>query len=197
MFWKARSGVNAYVPLGVTYDKTQYAFKFEQGGEVIEVDLKTNPNVFKEVTFECWAKAIKYAGNGWLVAQGPEYGWSRAIAINDARLGDVGTTVGKDWKSGLSKPVVDEWFHLVGTFVQGGASTVYLNGEKGAVNPVTINGKGDSKIEQLLIGGLKRLGEDYNMETMISDVRVYNRVLDKNEVQTLFKIGRRSKEPEE
>jgi len=193
MFWRARSGPKAYVPLGVPYNKNQLAFHFAKGGESLTIDLPTNPSVFKTITYEAWVKVVKYGGKGYVMAQSPDYGSSRGMAVNDPAIGGASVTVGADWDAKASKPATGKWFHMAGTWKQGGSSTVYINGVKGMSFSGTNNGRqDDTTVEELIIGGIQSF-DPSNGEMFISDIRVYDRVLTPVEVETLYERGRRSK----
>jgi len=194
--WKSRAGtINATVPPTVQFNKAEKAFQFTKGGDVVSVNLPTNPNVMQKCTYELWVKLTSAPGGnmGWVMAQTPDYSWSRAITLNDARLGKVSMTVGGGWDSGVGAAPVGEWLHVVAVWDQGGTSTVYMNGKKGKKQKTsTKNGAGSSKSESLSIGGRANKDASHNTPTLISDVRVYNRMLTDAEVTKLFQYGRRT-----
>ena len=53
--------------------------------------------MYKNITFEIWVKFKKKPENvAWVLSQAPDYSYSRAIAVNDHRLGLVGITSGHE-----------------------------------------------------------------------------------------------------
>lgn len=136
------------------WNATEKGFGFSTGGATITVPIATNPNTYDQVTYEAWFKlpsAVPSGNNGWLMAQSPDYGWSRAITLNDNRLGLVSVTPSS---SGINaQPSVDAWHHVVGVWDQGGPSHVFLDGVKGAANTNVNNGAGTDAGEILNIGG--------------------------------------------
>ena len=117
--WSARKGPPGEMPRTVKYSRENKAFLFKSGGEVCTVPVKTNPVDVPDLTFEMWVKVIKYDALGWVMAQGPDIGWSRALTVNDNRIGYISVTVGAQWNSELEKPEVNQWFHLVGSSTNG------------------------------------------------------------------------------
>jgi hypothetical protein len=193
--WVSRVGsLVATVPTSVPYDNGEKAFQFTAaGGQTITVPFATNPNVFDQITYEVWVKLTETPpNNAWVISQSPDYGWSRAITLNDNRLGHVSITVGATWDSGLGEAPVNQWIHVVGVYDQGGSSTVYINGEQGAVHTSTNNGQGSNENELLNIGGRASNDGGHNSPKLISDVRVYARMLMPDEVSRLYNNGRRS-----
>ena len=72
---------------------------------------------------------------------------------------------------------------------------MYIDGVKGMTFYGTANGKQqNTQVEKLLIGGFKAFDPTHNAETLISDVRVYDRALHDKEISILFEMGRRSQE---
>ena len=136
------------------WDAAEQAFSFSAGGSTITVDLTTNPNAMDQVSYEAWFKLPSSPSNmAWILSQSPDYGWSRAVTLNDHRLGYTGITPGT-WDSGLGRPSVNEWHHVVGVWDQGGTSTTYLDGVKGKDKASTGNGKGSNTAEKFNIGGV-------------------------------------------
>ena len=181
----------------MTFDQTEAAFVLSGGaGGLIYVPMATNPNVYDKVSFELWVKMTDSLGSlGWVMSQFPDYGWSRAVTINDYRLGYASITVGGGWDSGLGTAPVSQWVHLVGVWDQDGTSTVYMNGVAGAPKSGAHNGKGSSSSEKLFLGGRQSGDGGHNAAVMISDARVYDRMLSATEVSALYRLGRRADGP--
>merc|ERR1712039_904886 len=144
-----------------------------------------------------WVKYSAGALNNlaWVMSQFPDYGWSRAVAINDGRLGHVGMTPGThDFGLGLAPP--DEWFHVVGVYTSdGGTCNTFLNGNPGKSKSCN-NGKQSSRDdERFVIGGRGDNDNGHNDNVLISDVAVFNRALSNEEVKELFDAGRASAQP--
>ena len=145
-----------------------------------------------------WVKLEGYPGKtnlAWVMSQIPDFGWSRAIALNDPRMGKVSMTVGGGWDSGLGAAEVDKWLHVVAVWDQGGTSDVYLNGKKGKAKTHTKNGSGPRIGQKLAIGGRANNDSSHNTASSVSDVRVYDRMLNYQEVAQLYAFGRRSVAP--
>jgi hypothetical protein len=196
--WSSRVGsLEATVPAGVGWDAAERAFSFSAGGSTITVDLATNPNAMDQVSYEAWFKlpSSPSNNNGWILTQNPDYGWSRAVTVNDKRLGYTSITPGT-WDSGLGTPSLNEWHHVVGVWDQGGTSTIYLDGVKGEDKASTSNGAGSNNAETFNIGGIQTHDANgmrrNNPTVYISDVRVYSRAISASDVAALFERGRRS-----
>lgn len=189
---RSRGQPDAFVPDGVRFDKRELAFLFEAGGEVVTVPLATSPVMHANVTYAAWVKVLEPfpPGNlGWFLAQSPDYSWSRALTLNDYRLGHVSITTSGYWDSDLGRAPVGCWLHVVGVWRQGGDSTAYLNGIEGStVTPR--NGRGSDPNEALVIGGRAARDAVHNAAVAVSDVCVYSRALDSLEVAYLHARGR-------
>merc|ERR1719336_321029 len=102
--------------------------------------LRTNPKWLPSVTYAIRLRINKETKNlGWVMSQSPDYGWSRALAVSDSRLGGLGQTPGT-FDSGLGKVPIKEWF----------------NGQPGKERTCS-NGERDGHADQIAIGG--RQGE--------------------------------------
>lgn len=196
--WTNRSATgsqhDAIVPSGVEYNQTEKAFSFAAGGDVIKVPLATNPHALREATFAVWTKVGEaFANLGWLLCQYPDHGWSRALTLNDYRLGHVSVTTSQYWDSKLGQAPLGEWLHVVGVWYSDGTATVYLNGVRGAVAS-TNNGKSaDCQGELLVIGGRAPHDPAHNAAILVADVCVFDRALRTDEVRLLHARGRTSK----
>ena len=180
-----------------TFEVSETTVFFDGVSQWAGVPLNTDGDDMPRATYSIWMKlpkAIPAASNGWVMSQYPDHGWSRAVTLNDARLSataGVSITVGGAWKSTLGKPPVNQWFHVVGTWEQGGTSCVYLNGKKGLCHAQTSNGHdGVASHETLIIGGRGHDDAVHNPSVLINDVRVYKTVLSEANVKTLFAAGR-------
>jgi nitrite reductase/ring-hydroxylating ferredoxin subunit len=178
----------------VKFDALEKAFVFSVAGEVITVPVATNPTTLSEVTYAVWVKVLGEIPEGnlaWIAGQAPDYGWSRALTLNDWRLGHVSITTSTYWDSQLGRAPRGCWIHVVGVWRQGGSCTVYLNGARGAT--ITAHsGKGYDPAEALTIGGRSAGDPNHNAAVAISDVSVYGRALSDEEVLALFGRGRES-----
>lgn len=188
----ARRGqdLDAEVPSGVEFVDTEKAFKFSVGGDVIRAPIATNPHVLREVTYTVWVKVRKLANLAWIICQYPDHGWSRALTLNDYRLGHVSVTTSRYWDSQLGQPPLNQWIHVAGVWHSDGTATVYMNGVRGET-AVTNNGKSaDCSDEQLIIGGRSSRDPAHNSAVLVSDVCIFNRALSDGEVQLLHSRGR-------
>eukprot|EP00927_Polykrikos_kofoidii_P048461 TRINITY_DN42733_c0_g1_i1.p1 TRINITY_DN42733_c0_g1~~TRINITY_DN42733_c0_g1_i1.p1 ORF type:complete len:719 (-),score=104.66 TRINITY_DN42733_c0_g1_i1:161-2152(-) len=188
----------ATVPAGVRYDSVEQAFVFLQGGDVISAPLATSPQTLPEVTYSAWVKILEpiAPGNlGWFVGQSPDYGWSRALTLNDFRLGYVSITTSTYWDSALGRAPVGSWLHIVGVWRQGGQGDAYMNGIRGACGRAQ-NGRGSDPNETLVIGGRCAGDAAHNAAVAIAHVRVFNRALSEAEVVSLWRRGREMRRAE-
>eukprot|EP00930_Biecheleria_cincta_P105219 TRINITY_DN9781_c0_g2_i1.p1 TRINITY_DN9781_c0_g2~~TRINITY_DN9781_c0_g2_i1.p1 ORF type:complete len:750 (+),score=150.75 TRINITY_DN9781_c0_g2_i1:205-2454(+) len=188
---RVRNQPSASVPSKVRFDKAERAFIFEEGGDVIRVPLATS--TWMNVSFAVWVKvlSISKCNLGWVMAQSPDYCWSRALTLSDWRLGNVSITTSCYWDSKLGQAPVGTWLHVVGVWRQGGSSTCYLNGVRGAVADGN-NSRGSDPSEALMIGGRAPMDAAHNPGVAISEVRVYNRALTDEDVEALFTRGLQS-----
>merc|ERR1719499_269163 len=151
-------------------------------GTAITAPLQTNPNVMQSATYVIRLRVPTIPSNlGWVMSQFPDFGWSRALTISDYRLGHVGQTPGH-FQPGLGSFPTDTWQVLVGTWTQGGACQTFLQGTSG--NPRTCsNGAGTDSNEKLIIGGRGETDAGHNPDSIdISDVLVFNRILNTDEI---------------
>merc|ERR1719204_2225506 len=152
-------------------------------GTAITAPLRTNPNYMQSVTYVIRLRVPTIPSNlGWVMSQFPDHGWSRALTISDYRLGTVGQTPGY-FGSGLGSFLTDSWQVLVGTWTQGGACRTILQGTSGNTR-ICSNGAGNDSNEKLIIGGRGETDAGHNPGSIdISDVLVFNRVLNNDEIK--------------
>ncbi|OGD25759.1 hypothetical protein A2819_02300, partial [Candidatus Azambacteria bacterium RIFCSPHIGHO2_01_FULL_40_24] len=86
--------------------------------------------------------------------------------------------------AGITTLAISTWYHATITRTPAGAIVLYLNGSQegtgtGAVNPAS----------PFVIGDFYNLTGNYQFNGLIDDVRVYNRALSAEEIQTLFNSG--------
>merc|ERR550534_2562987 len=150
-------------------------------GTAITAPLQTNPNVMQSATYVIRLRVPTIPSNlGWVMSQFPDFGWSRALTISDDRLGHVGQTPGH-FQSGLGSFPTETWQVLVGTWTQGGACQTFLQGTSG--NPRTCsNVAGTVSNEKLIIGGRGETDAHNPGSIDISDVLVFNRILNTDEI---------------
>jgi hypothetical protein len=151
-------------------------------GNAITAPLQTNPNYMQSATYVIRLRVPTIPSNlGWVMSQFPDYGWSRALTISDYRLGHVGQTPGH-FESGLGSFPTDSWQVLVGTWTQGGACQTFLQGTSGNSRSCS-NGGGTDSNEKLIIGGRGETDGNHNPQSIdVSDVLVFNRVLNTDEI---------------
>ena len=143
--WVSRVGdtpLVATVPTSISYDSGDNAFRFGSRGETITVRFATNPIAFRQITYEVWVKLEESpTNNAWILSQSPDYGWSRAMTMNDGRLGGVSSTSGNVWNSELGQAPLNQWVHVVAVWDQDedGSSIVYMDGVPGASQRTSIN----------------------------------------------------------
>lgn len=176
---------DAVVPKGIRCDDQETALVFSEGGDVISVPLATS--MMPEVSFAVWVKVLSPfpAGNlAWILTQAPDYNWSRALVLNDFRLGYVSITTSKYWDSQLGRAPVGSWIHVAGVWRKGGGCSAYLNGVCGAIGEAN-TGRGSHPQECLVIGGRQSADTSHNAAVAIAEVRAYSRALTDAEVAQL------------
>jgi len=166
----------------------------------IMVPMMTNPAQMPFVTYVMRLR-VKTKPNsfGWVMAQGQrDYGWSRALTINDHRVpsnkgGDMylGQTPGNyddvDMVQIPNAINLNTWHVLVGVYDgRNGPCRVYIDGKGGSTDHICNNGGSDgANDEKVIIGGGPGDG-GYNPGNIdISHVLVYDRALTQNEISTL------------
>jgi len=173
----------------VTYDEGEVALVLTHR-IAIEVPLATNPLALPDVTYSGWFKPTQTGGFGWVLAQYPDYGWSRGLSMLDSRLGGIGLSPGFH-NSGLGHAVLGEWVHLAGVYNGRGTCVAYKNGARG--RPMTRCGNGQrsntAQYEKLIIGGRGVTDGHHNSNVMVSDVMVFNRALDDEEIVEIYNKG--------
>ena len=118
------------------------------------------------------------------MSQSPDYGWSRAIAISDHRLGNVGQTPGT-FNSGLGSISPGVWNVLIGSWTQNGNCQTWLNGVPGKTRTCQ-NGDSQSGNSDLIIGGRGVTDGGHNPPMIdISHALVYERVIAKDEIKKI------------
>lgn len=185
----------AEVPESIEFDEEEKAFVFSEGGDVISVPLATNPYALQSVTYMAWFKLLRDPGKNlaWVLCQSPDYGWSRAVTLNDYRLGHVSVATSIYWNSGLGHAPINEWAHVAGVWTSQTECTAYLNGVRGETCSVANNAKSaDIAGEVFLIGGRAPKDMMHNAAVKISDVTVFGRALSDADVQFLYRSGRPS-----
>merc|ERR1719510_609267 len=126
------------------------------------------------------------------MSQSPDYGWSRALAFSDDRLGYVGQTPG-EFDSQLGQIKINEWNVIIGTWTQGGNCQTWLNGLAGASRTCR-NGEGDSQQEELIVGGRSVFDGIHNPNSIdISHALVYDRELTNEEVHKIIILIKNNK----
>jgi len=104
------------------------------GKETIAVSFATNPTPFPQITYEVWVKLEEEPINfAWILSQSPDYGWPRAVTMNDDRLGGVSSTTGHGWNSELGKAPLNQWVHVVATWNHGDSSFLSCLAAAGAL----------------------------------------------------------------
>merc|ERR1719424_672895 len=126
------------------------------------------------------------------MCQYPDYGWSRALTLNDYRLGHISVTTSQYWDSELGQAPLGEWIHVAGVWHCNGTATVYLNGVRGATAAAQNGKSANCTDEVLIIGGRSPHDQAHNSALLVSDVCVFGRALGDEEVRKLHGYGRAS-----
>ena len=151
-------------------------------GTALSAPLSTSPNFASSVTFVIRLRVpVLPTNRGWVMSQIPDYGWSRALAIQDWRFGYVGQTPGY-FDSTLGQLSAGSWAVLVGIWTQNRDCQTWLNGIGGEIQSSCISGSGDD-VESIVIGGRPGNDTGHNPTTIdISHALVYNRSITDAEV---------------
>lgn len=151
------------------------------GGTGLYAMLPTSPNDMPAVTYVVRFRVQEEPSNkGWIMSQYPDYGWSRALAISDSRLGYIGSTPG-NFDSTLGRVTPNKWHILAGTWTQNGSCRTWLDSVPGAERTCS-NGDGSSN-ESLIIGGRQLFDDGHNPGSIdISHALVYRRALDQKDI---------------
>ncbi|CAK0838262.1 unnamed protein product [Prorocentrum cordatum] len=183
---------DAVVPLEIEFDRAERAFLFPAAGELISISVPIATSLLPEATFAIWVKVLEPfsgANFGWVLSQAPDYSWSRALTLNDFRLGHVSMTTSQYWDSQLGRAGAGRWLHLAGVWRKEGRCTPFLNGAAGATCQGRA-GRGSDPGERLMVGGRDHGDQFHNAAVAVSDVCVYSRALSEAEVERLFRRGR-------
>lgn len=151
-------------------------------GTAVSAPFPTSPNDMASTTFVIRFRVQSEPSNkGWIMSQAPDYGWSRALAISDSRLGYIGNTPG-NFDSTLDHVEADTWHVLAGTWTQGGSCRSWLDGVAGAARTCS-NGDGSSGEERIIIGGRQETDSGHNPSSIdISHALVYDTVLGQSDI---------------
>ena len=180
--WTDRKGnLPVAIPPSAKFESNYVQLK----GTALSVALPTHPKVLKSVTYVLRFRVPSVPNNlGWVMSQSPDFGWSRAIAISDSRLGKVGQTPGH-FEPGLGTIEPGSWNVLIGTWTQGGICQTWLNGVPGKTRTCQ-NGDNQSGNSVLIIGGRGVTDGGHNPPMIdISHALVYERVIANDEIKKI------------
>ncbi|MFC1722449.1 LamG-like jellyroll fold domain-containing protein, partial [Patescibacteria group bacterium] len=153
-------------------------------GGAISVDgsgdyVSTNVDLSSAKTISAWVKANSFP-NTWNVPLDTGSSDGLIFSANSggtfyARQG--GSSEGSSSNNSLS---TGTWYHVVGTYVDGTYSNLYINGEKQAGSSQgAYAGSGNTTI-----GSWSEAGNGW--DGVVDEVRIYNRALSANEVKALY-----------
>ncbi|MBN2312969.1 MAG: hypothetical protein JXM79_03500 [Sedimentisphaerales bacterium] len=161
------------------------ALQFDGVDDAVRVTHAESLTVDKEVTVMAWINAERFTGPGGATWQGilAKSNSPRSYSFY-TRVGDIlqFSTAGVDSISNV-KMSLNEWIHIVAMVVDGG-HVFYVNGK--------IAGRGGSGI---ILPGAQDMSDVYIGRTwesnraflgMMDDVRIYNRSLSQEEIQTIM-----------
>ena len=174
-------GLNVSIPNSARFEPDHVNLD----GTALSVPFATNPNAMECGTYISRARMPNPPDNlAWIMAQSPDYGESRALAINDSELGGLGQTP-TGWDPGLREFPIGSWNVLIGVWTQNGTCRTYLN--RGGGRPRRcVNGEGTTPGELLIIGGRNITDGRHNPSNIdISHAIVYNRPLTPSEIRRI------------
>lgn len=185
--WGPGRPLAAAVPASVDFDSEEQAFVFSRGGDIVTAPLAGAPLALGAASFVAWVKVLGEPTNlAWILCQG----WSRAVALNDRRLGYVSLASCRHRDLKVGQPPIDEWIHVTGVWTTDGHGIAYMNGIRG-LSTETCAGTSTEGLEDVFcIGGRAPLDADHNAAVKISDVSVFDRALSDAEVLLLYMGGR-------
>lgn len=148
------------------------------------------------LSISMWAKHISFSLFTDLVSHGTNTGWLLFIQASSGKLRfqvqfDGGSDLIAESDNTIS---LNEWNHYVLTWDGSGSSSgveMYIDGAEFPFTGIT-EGMGDYLVpdEDLMIGGNIILNGNLDMQGFVDDVRIYNRVLNTQEVKALYNVGR-------
>lgn len=160
---------------------TARGYSFDASNPRISIVTKENMSPLSH-TISCWLLKTNHNPQSYpiFLSYGLPY-----IACNGStssfRLSYTGPS-GQTNVSGSTIPLLNEWYHVVGTFSSDGAK-LFINGIHENTNSLLATNTGNS----FLLGG-HGTGTTYRVEGSISDVRIYNRALSAEEISILYEI---------
>ena len=169
----------AQIEINVPDSATFSTDHFHLTSTALSATLSTSPHHLPSATYVIRLRVTQIpTTRGWVMSQSPDHGWSRALAINDQRLGYVGQTPGFD--STLGQVPVGSWIVLIGIWTQNGNCQTWLHGSAGQAR--TCSSGSGTNAETLVIGG-RNVDDSHNPNTIdISHALVYNRAITDAEV---------------
>lgn len=173
-----------------TIGRIGQALEFDGVDDYVQADSKTE--TLNDVTVSAW---VKYTGGGnfqdiisraW-GNSGSQRTWElqarsgSGVRFN-AYIDDI------DYTTNFINWTVDEWVHVVGVRSQDGDLRIYTNGTRKDSQTMPSGALDDDANAGLRIGRLESGNATFNGK--IDNVRVYDRALNKSEVERLYNLGR-------
>lgn len=158
------------------------SFRWNDDNDQIKIPIDMNPVSLPRVTLCAWVKITGYSSD-LVVISNDDGGGDRKIctstnnrkrvwAISDGKGGYIGETVIERKK----------WIFLVATYDNNSQrAAIYVNGRK-----TSGHAKVDMGTDYILIGANPRGNDDFKM--LIDEVRIYDRILKKSEIDSLQKL---------
>lgn len=182
----------------VTPGKLGQALSFNGSSDYVDINENVNLPVYKnnvQLSISLWVKAATVSGFHTLFAETPNAGGS----FPHFRMRDVGTgklaikirnsAGGTDINDALSSSTVfdNTWHHIVWVD-NNGTAALYVDGIQDATN-FSYTRTSMTDLTQAALGFTPEWGDTF-FGGIIDDVRIYGRVLLKNEIVSLFSAGR-------
>jgi hypothetical protein len=154
------------------------------------------PNFNNDVfSVSCWFKAAYLGQNQHLVQSrdSADEGWVLHVDGSNNinfKIGDGTDTVTVDTGSNAA---VDTWVHIAVTYAgSAGAIATYINGSAGGTGTATNVGNMSSVTSELRIGARSFTSPVNGINGQVDDVLLYSDVLTADEVDRIYKAGKRS-----
>lgn len=162
----------------------QKCFSFNGSSSHVSTNFLMDQTGSKSYTISAWAKTDDASSTTRQIVSPDDggYDWSILQSKNNAQW-ELFTGEGV-LSSGIS--LDRNWHHIIGVFDVGQNETkLFVDGKLTGTGPIDT----DSSINNVNIGKNPFNGEHWNGK--ISEVRIYDRPLNKNEVQYLYSVGQR------
>ena len=159
------------------------AYKFSVGSNIIYIDHKPVFNFQPAITLSCWVKLDAVTEESFIVSHGSwEERWKLSVTPTRKLRWTVKTANGTTDLDSSFPLALNQFYHFTVTYT-GYAMELYVDGELDSFLPATGL---MSTTTKAITFGRKDVGEEnYFLKGTLDEVRIYNKALGPEEVQTL------------